>query len=189
LGGVAALTSLRLKADRVWADEPFKAFIKFVNKVRNSNGKHFDIGGENSPGMTSSQAEQMAPLLSEIGDAYADIGDRKTALIAYQPAKEAWTALGKRGIYNLAVVEQRIGEISLADKHFDDASILFTKSANTSEELGGKNDIAKSKVLFDQADALWQKHDFVNSFFSHTEALRAWSQLHSTEKSKSKSSK
>ncbi len=185
LNGVVALTALRLKADRVWADKPFSDFMGYINKQRQR--ANYAIGEENT-GLTSEQSEEVAPLLSELGDAYSELGDVATATKAYEAAKDAWTTLGKRGSYNLAVVNQRLGRLSAKAGDFDRAIGLFKNSVNTFEALGGKNDLNKSKVLFDEADALWKEHkdplnlnSYIDAFSTHAEAVSIWALPHSTK--------
>lgn len=185
LNGVAALTALRLKADRVWADTPFSKFMGFIDRQRQK--AKYDIGEQNT-GLTSEQSEQVAPLLSELGDAYSELGDATTATKAYEAAKDAWKALGKRGAYNLAVVNQRLGQLSTKSGDFDRAIGLLKNSANTFEVLGGKNDLNKSKVLFDEADALWKEHhgpldfnNYIEAFSTHAEAVSIWASQHSAK--------
>jgi tetratricopeptide (TPR) repeat protein len=185
LNGVVALTALRLRADRVWADEPFSRFMYFINKQRQK--ANYAIGEENT-GLTSEQSEEVAPLLAELGDAYSELGDVGTATKAYEAAKDAWRTLGKRGAYNLAVVNQRLGRLSAKSGDFDRAIGLLKNSANTFEALGGKNDLNRSKVLFDEADALWKDHkdplNFNNkfdAFSTHAEAVSIWASQHSTK--------
>ena len=185
LNGVVALTALRLKADREWADKPFSDFMGFINKQRQKAS--YAIGEENT-GLTAEQSEEVAPLLSELGDAYSELGDVSTATKAYEAAKDAWRTLGKRGAYNLAVVNQRLGRLSVKSGNFDRAIGLLKNSVNAFEALGGKNDLNKSKVLFDEADALWKEHkdplsfnSYIDAFSTHAEAVSIWASQHSTK--------
>jgi tetratricopeptide (TPR) repeat protein len=173
LAGVVALGAHQTKAcKKWWADKDFDTFIKLVDRIRNKKSETLDIGVDPVK-FTSEQAEQLGPLLSELGDIYIKRDDPARAEHAYKGAQDAWTALDEKGQHNLAVVDQRLAQLYVKTKHYDDATTLIQDALDKSND---SDYLAKSKLLLDKEDALWGARKYYESSLIRGEAMRLWIQ-------------
>jgi tetratricopeptide (TPR) repeat protein len=173
LRGILALSAHQIKTcKKWWADKYFDTFIELVGRIRSKKPVTLDIGVEPVK-FTSEQAEQLGPLLSELGDIYIKRDDPARAERAYKGAQDAWIALGEKGQHNLAAVDQRLAQLYVKTKNYDDATTLIQDALDKSSD---SDYLAKSKLLLDKEDALWGARKYYESSLVRCEAMRLWIQ-------------
>jgi serine/threonine protein kinase len=157
LDAVVGLQALKTKDTSVNVDEQFAKAVNGWDKVV----------------IPQSSAEIVAPLMSSIGDYYAEQGSYPMAMKTFAIAQKTWDLAGARGHNNAGIAWDRLGRMQMLANKKADAIVSFRQACRTLSGAAGDT-LDCARVLFDQADAEWASQD-CNWITTKMAAMEQWS--------------
>ncbi|HEY9683211.1 MAG TPA: serine/threonine-protein kinase [Oculatellaceae cyanobacterium] len=124
----------------------------------------------------SRMAECAAPLMSSIGDYFAEAKNFPLAIRAYALAEKTWGAVGARGLNNAGVAADRLGRLHMQAEQRKVAISDFDRSFHDFTQGAGTETLDCARVLFDKAEAQWADGEYRAAIGTHSNAMRIWSQ-------------